>query len=516
MSVELLTHFSQNFSRYFDSTDESNVVIRVGKDDNTQNFNAHSLILKAQCPYFNAGLSSEWAKKEGNNIIFDKPNIEPEVFEIVLKYLYTGIITSIESQSPSFVIQLLCAADELILPEMISYVEDQFLLHHSSYLNENFSEILNIAFKRELWKKLQTYCLDQICPNPSIIFASPNFLSCSEAILSGLLQRDDLIMKEIEIWDILLKWGINQEPSIGEYHEEKMINEIVDKWSDKDFESLKERLKNCIPYIRFSDISPEDFFVRIRPLKKIFPDDVYEEVLWKYVNPKNVIFVNKREKETQEETLNFNARNNDKESSFPYLINYRNSLQPSRPSPIDSSIINLKHAALISSWVDRLSHPYRLASIPYQFRLLLRSTRDGFTAAEFHKKCDSFDKTVTVLRVKGTKEIFGGYNPLNWNGSGYKSTSESFIFSFEGTTGRNSFDLKNGFKLSRVRNNQIDHAIYSYANCGPQWGGNDLRAWGSFNADCCQCVHLRYEEAIRNNPDLFSAEEFEVFQLVKK
>lgn len=85
MSVELLTHFSQNFSRYFDSTDESNVVIRVGKDDNTQNFKAHSLILKAQCPYFNAGLSSEWAKKEGNNIIFDKPNIEPEVFEIVLK-----------------------------------------------------------------------------------------------------------------------------------------------------------------------------------------------------------------------------------------------------------------------------------------------------------------------------------------------------------------------------------------------------------------------------------------------
>ncbi|CAG8551762.1 9371_t:CDS:2 [Rhizophagus irregularis] len=248
---------------------------------------------------------------------------------------------------------------------MISYVEDQFLLHHSSYLNENFSEILNIAFKRELWKKLQTYCLDQICPNPSIIFASPNFLSCK--------------------------------PSIGEYHEEKMINEIVDKWSDKDFESLKERLKNCIPYIRFSDISPEDFFVRIRPLKKIFPDDVYEEVLWKYVNPKNVIFVNKREKEIQqEETLNFNARNNDKESSFPYLINYRNSLQPS------------------------------------------------------------------------------------------------------------------------LRNNQIDHAIYSYANCGPQWGGNDLRAWGSFNADCCQCVHLRYEEAIRNNPDLFSAEEFEVFQLVKK
>ncbi|CAB4419521.1 unnamed protein product [Rhizophagus irregularis] len=342
MSVELLTHFSQNFSRYFDSTDESNLNVLILTLDYQVNGQRKKVII----------------------LFLTNQILNPKFFEIVLKYLYTGIITSIESQSPSFVIQLLCAADELILPEMISYVEDQFLLHHSSYLNENFSEILNIAFKH--------------------------------------------------------------------------------------FESLKERLKNCIPYIRFSDISPEDFFVRIRPLKKIFPDDVYEEVFMEICYPKNVIFVNKREKETQqEETLNFNARNNDKESSFPYLINYRNSLQPSRPSPIDSSIINLKHAALISSWVDRLSHPYRLASIPYQFRLLLRSTRDGFTAAEFHKKCDSFDKTVTVLRVKGTKEIFGGYNPLNWNGSGYKSTSESFIFSFEVTP-----------------------------NCGPQWGGNDLRAWG--------------------------------------
>ncbi|CAI2168903.1 15974_t:CDS:2 [Funneliformis geosporum] len=229
-----------------------------------------------------------------------------------------------------------------------------------------------------------------------------------------------------------------------------MISQIVENWSDEEYEILRERLKNCIQFVRFD------------------------------------------------------------------LINYGHLLQPSRPSPIDSFIINLKHAAFIASWVDRTSHPYRLASIPYQFRLLLRSTRDGFTAAEFHKKCDNFDKTVTVLRVKDTKEILGGYNPLNWNGSGYKSTSESFIFSFESMNEGKSFDVNNGFKLSRVRNHQVDTAIYSYANCGPQWGGNDLRAWGSFNADCCQCVHYRYEEAIRNNPDLFSAEEFEVFQLIKR
>src|SRR4051812_26072984 len=106
-------------------------------------------------------------------------------FPIFLRYLYTGTVKSLESQSPSFIIQLLCAADELILPEMISYIEDQFLVYHSSYINENFSEILNVTFKHEPWKKLQEFCLDNICPNPSIIFTSPNFLSYGDAILSG-------------------------------------------------------------------------------------------------------------------------------------------------------------------------------------------------------------------------------------------------------------------------------------------------------------------------------------------
>ncbi|CAG8467963.1 2468_t:CDS:2 [Funneliformis caledonium] len=255
---------------------------------------------------------------------------------------------------------------------MISYVENQFLLHHYTYLNENFLDIVTIAFQHEPWKRLQEFCLDHICPNPSIILTSTNFLSYSEAIFSGILQRDDLVMKEIDVWDMLLTWGINQEPRLGEYGEGNMISQIVEKWCDEEFETLRDRLKNCIQFVRFSDISPEDFFVKIRPLKNIFPEDLYEEILWKFISPRNVIFESK------------------------------------------------------------------------------------------------------------------------------------------------SFDVKNGFNLSRIRKHQVDTAIYSYANCGPQWGGNDLRAWGSFNADCCQCVHYRYENAVRNNPDLFSAEEFEVFQLVKR
>ncbi|RIB25204.1 hypothetical protein C2G38_2241559 [Gigaspora rosea] len=465
MNLELLLNFSKNFAKCLENPEGYNVIIRIGEDPNVKTFKAHSFVLKAQCPYFNAGLSSEWVKKEGDSIVFEKQNISADVFNIILKYLYTGMV-SIEDCLPTKILDLLCAADELILPEMIAYVEEQFILQHNKWLYENFDKILHTAFKHDLWKKLQEFCLDHICPDPDILFRSNNFLQCDESILENLLQRDDLIMKEIILWDFLVQWGRGQSPSLGDNFME---------WSDENFLILKERLHKCIPHIRLSAILPEDFYAKVRPLKKIFPDELYEEVLWQYIKPRNA--------------LKFNL------------------IHPPRSDPVNSHIINLKHVAMIASWVDRKPQGYRLASIPYEFKLVLRGTRDGFTSAEFHKKCDYYERTITVLKVTGTNEIVGGYNPLSWNGSGWKSTQDSFIF---------SFDNHDKPILSRVRANHVDNAIYIYPSYGPQWGQNDLKTWGSFNADCCQCLRQRYEFPIRSSPDVFSAEEFEVFHLVKR
>ncbi|CAG8733193.1 5642_t:CDS:2 [Dentiscutata erythropus] len=375
MNLELLLNFSKNFAKCLENPEGYNVIIRIGEGPDIKTFKAHSFVLKAQCPYFNAGLSSEWVKKEGDNIVFEKQNISADVFNIILKYLYTGMV-SIDDCLPSKITDLLCAADELILPEMIAYVEEQFILQHNKWLYENFDKILHTAFKHDLWKKLQEFCLDHICPNPDIVFRSSNFLQCDESILENLLQRDDLNMKENMLWDFLVQWGCGQTPPLG--------NNFME-WSDENFSTLKERLHKCIPHIRLSAISPEDFYAKVRPLKKIFPEELYEEVLWHYIKPRNA--------------LKFNL------------------IHPPRSDPVNSSIINLKHVAMIASWVDP---------------------------------------------------------------------------------------------------NHVDNAIYIYPSYGPQWGQNDLKTWGSFNADCCQCLRQRYEYPIRSSPDVFSAEEFEVFHLVKR
>jgi len=69
---------------YLDSNDHD-VIIKVGEGLDTKSFKAHSNILRARSSYFNAALSNNWAKREDNIIVFDKPNISPNVFKIILR-----------------------------------------------------------------------------------------------------------------------------------------------------------------------------------------------------------------------------------------------------------------------------------------------------------------------------------------------------------------------------------------------------------------------------------------------
>ena len=61
------------------------VIIQVGEDHNTKEFRAHSNILQACSPYFKSAFSSNWITKRGNMIMFDKPNITPIVFDMILE-----------------------------------------------------------------------------------------------------------------------------------------------------------------------------------------------------------------------------------------------------------------------------------------------------------------------------------------------------------------------------------------------------------------------------------------------
>jgi hypothetical protein len=49
-----------------------------------------------------------------------------------------------------------------------------------------------------------------------------------------------------------------------------------------------------------------------------------------------------------------------------------------------------------------------------QFTLLWRGSRDGFGACAFHRRCDGYQNTLTVI-VDTDGNIFGGFTPVEWD-----------------------------------------------------------------------------------------------------
>jgi hypothetical protein len=65
--------------------DDFNVIIKAGENQNVKEFRAHSSILRARSSYFKGALSSYWIIKKDDMIIFNKPNITPSVFKMILE-----------------------------------------------------------------------------------------------------------------------------------------------------------------------------------------------------------------------------------------------------------------------------------------------------------------------------------------------------------------------------------------------------------------------------------------------
>ncbi|GBC19442.2 BTB/POZ protein [Rhizophagus irregularis DAOM 181602=DAOM 197198] len=61
-------------------------------DQNVKEIHAHSNILCARSQYFRTAFSNEWAEKRDGKFIFRKSNISPQLFNIILRFIYCGNI----------------------------------------------------------------------------------------------------------------------------------------------------------------------------------------------------------------------------------------------------------------------------------------------------------------------------------------------------------------------------------------------------------------------------------------
>ncbi|CAG8704176.1 2725_t:CDS:2, partial [Cetraspora pellucida] len=181
-------------------------------------------------------LSETWVKQEDGIIIFSKPNVSAEVFEVVLRI-------ALDKHDGVDILNLLMAADELILHDLFGYIQQHLVTYKVQWMEDNFDLVRRTVFQNDRLKRLQEYCVARIST-----------------------------------------------------------------------------IQQCIPLVRIFQISSNDFHSRIMPYRDIIPKALFEDVMRYHMVP-----------------------------DCPRPL----SLMPSRRGGIESNLLRSRHAALISSWIDR-------------------------------------------------------------------------------------------------------------------------------------------------------------------
>ncbi|RHZ87320.1 hypothetical protein Glove_37g192 [Diversispora epigaea] len=257
MSVKFFDKLSQDFLKLLNDKKEYNVVIEVDKEKNMKSFTAHSVVLRYRSTYFDNELEN--AKTNENRIkTIIKPSISAQIFEIILTYIYGGIV-DIENLDTKTIYELMFSTNKLELKELSVKLESYLIESRSSWLKTHFSLVYHSIFDSNEFKDLKKFFNDIIAKHPYLIFESEDFTSLQETALVSILKRDDLNFEEIKIWDCVIKWGIAQNPTLPADSKE---------WSKENFEALKITLRKCLPFIRYFHIPSEEIWEKVKPYKK--------------------------------------------------------------------------------------------------------------------------------------------------------------------------------------------------------------------------------------------------------
>ncbi|GBC06506.1 hypothetical protein RclHR1_06890010 [Rhizophagus clarus] len=466
---KLLPILSQNLLEILEDNEFYDITIEVGDDPYVKIFRAHMVILNYRSSYLRRILSTNVKKRNNDGILahIKLPNISPEIFQIILRYIYGGRLF-LEKHDDSDIIKILVAANEFGLQELITHLQTFLIENKKNWMKQNFNLIYQTSFENDSFLKLQDFCKEMMSKEPEKIFNSIDFNSISEKCLISLIQHENSQKNTIQVWEHVLKWGISQNPELPS----DPLN-----YSKDDFNTLKNSLQQCILLIKFYNLTSKEFVEKVYPYKKIIPKELREKLIKDFIYQQN-------KKPELEITKEISSKN------------------------IDSKIIKYQHTELISNWIDRLDTTLDSRSNPYEFKLMLRGSRDGFSSNKFHEICDNQSHTISIIKVKDSTEILGGYNPIIWKSNdSYGNTKDSFIFSF-----KNKDNIED-YSLSRVKIGIS--TTYNSVNYGPAFtGGLVLCGSNFYNKSYC-CGNIKYYNKIRKTDYYFSVEEYEIFQITK-
>jgi len=133
--------------------------------------------------------------------------------------------------------------------------------------------------------------------------------------------------------------------------------------------------------------------------------------------------------------------------------------------------------------------------------LIYVGSRDGFSATDFHSKCDLKGPTLIVVSRKSDNLVFGGFTSVPWRSSGGPTTDP------EATLFINS--LQDSFVFNKITAEKQNQAVWHHPFTGPVFGsGPDLSI-----CDSCNVREESYISAPNDDSRLLSKKTFLVKEI---
>ena len=169
--------------------------------------------------------------------------------------MYTGKVTQCSNEVIDW-IGFLDAACTFELDDLIIAVGDYLINQQKEWIQRNVFTVRKYALSSNLLSRLLDYCNQIMVSTPEIIFKSDDLKSVPKETLMTLLKHDELNMEEVNIWTAVIQWAVLQTPGLA--------NE-PSGWSSDDVVKVRAIMSDCIPHIRFFNLSTEDFHKKVVP-----------------------------------------------------------------------------------------------------------------------------------------------------------------------------------------------------------------------------------------------------------
>eukprot|EP00118_Oscarella_pearsei_P027123 m.310794 g.310794 ORF g.310794 m.310794 type:complete len:448 (+) comp54975_c0_seq1:88-1431(+) len=243
--------------------DTADVVFLVGECK--QEYPCHRVILGAQSKVFEVMLFGQM--KEAKMRRIPLPNITPRVFDLMRRYLYTGCV----DLTADDLFPLMSAADQY---DMLALKRDCGKKAHEYISVENVATALReSSMMREEW--LAAECLKFIDQNASDVVSSDAFLELTEEDVVSIVQRDTIVLEEIDVFNAVLRWG------------EAVQSQFRNEFGAKEVPTLKDVLKSVLCHVRLAQISPGDLLRVVKP-SDVFPLETLFQVMAYHAAPAEV------------------------------------------------------------------------------------------------------------------------------------------------------------------------------------------------------------------------------------